>query len=60
MAGWRWPLCRSDWHLCIVVGTDYPLLAGLAHPIEEVKALGLDAADQAKILRGSAKELLRL
>ena len=25
-----------------VVGTDYPLPAGLAHPVEEVKALGLE------------------
>src|ERR1700691_228364 len=43
-----------------VVGTDYPLPAGLAHPVEEVKAIGLDAADEAKILRGNASELLRL
>jgi len=43
-----------------VVGTDYPLPAGLAHPIEEVRALGLDAADEAKILRGNAKGLLGL
>ena len=43
-----------------VVGTDYPLPAGLAHPIEEVKALGLDAADEAKILHGNAKGLLGL
>ena len=29
-----------------VVGTDYPLPAGLAHPVEEVKALGLDAYEE--------------
>src|SRR5271169_3471985 len=29
-----------------VVGTDYPLPAGLAHPVEEVKALSLAATDE--------------
>ena len=43
-----------------VIGTDYPLPAGLAHPIEEVKALGLGADDEAKILAGNARRLLRL
>src|SRR4029077_14136775 len=33
-----------------VVGSDYPLAAGLAHPVAEVKALGLNAADEEKIL----------
>lgn len=42
-----------------VVGTDYPLPAGIAHPVQEVKALGLDSADEAKILNGNARELLR-
>jgi aminocarboxymuconate-semialdehyde decarboxylase len=43
-----------------VIGTDYPLAAGLAHPIEEVKALGLGENDEAKILAGNARRLLRL
>jgi predicted TIM-barrel fold metal-dependent hydrolase len=43
-----------------VVGTDYPLPAGLAHPVEEVKALGLDAGDESKILNANARQLLRL
>ena len=42
-----------------VVGTDYPLPAGIAHPVQEIKALGLDSADEAKILNGNARELLR-
>jgi aminocarboxymuconate-semialdehyde decarboxylase len=41
-----------------VVGSDYPLPAGLAHPVEEVKALGLSAAEEAKVLRGNAESLL--
>ncbi len=43
-----------------VVGTDYPLPAGLAHPVEEVKALGLGADDEKKILGTTARQLLRL
>ncbi|MGO9607913.1 MAG: amidohydrolase family protein [Candidatus Binataceae bacterium] len=43
-----------------VVGSDYPLPAGLAHPVEEVRALGLDAADEEKILATNARRLLRL
>jgi aminocarboxymuconate-semialdehyde decarboxylase len=43
-----------------VVGTDYPLPAGLAHPVEEVKALGLGADDEKKILGATARQLLRL
>jgi len=42
-----------------VVGTDYPLPAGLAHPVEEVKALGLDANDENKILGATARQLLQ-
>jgi aminocarboxymuconate-semialdehyde decarboxylase len=42
-----------------VVGSDYPLPAGLAHPVEEVKALGLDAENEAKILSGNARAVLR-
>jgi aminocarboxymuconate-semialdehyde decarboxylase len=41
-----------------VVGSDYPLPAGVAHPIQEVKALGLSASDEAKILSLNAKGLL--
>jgi aminocarboxymuconate-semialdehyde decarboxylase len=43
-----------------VVGSDYPLPAGLAHPVEEVKALGLDTDDENKILAANAQQLLRL
>jgi aminocarboxymuconate-semialdehyde decarboxylase len=43
-----------------VVGTDYPLPAGLAHPVENVKALGLDSGDENKILGANARQLLRL
>jgi aminocarboxymuconate-semialdehyde decarboxylase len=43
-----------------VVGTDYPLPAGLAHPVEEVKALGLEPDDESKILAANARQLLRL
>ena len=41
-----------------VVGSDYPLPAGLAHPIQEVQALGLDSQDEEKILRLNAQDLL--
>jgi aminocarboxymuconate-semialdehyde decarboxylase len=41
-----------------VIGTDYPLPAGLAHPVVEVKALGLNAEDQQKILNSNAHALL--
>jgi len=43
-----------------VVGSDYPLAAGLAHPVAEVKALGLSAGDEEKILSGNARGILRL
>jgi aminocarboxymuconate-semialdehyde decarboxylase len=43
-----------------VVGSDYPLPAGLAHPVDEVKALGLDSQDEEKILSGNARQLLAL
>jgi len=42
-----------------VVGSDYPLAAGLAHPVAEVKAIGLSADDEEKILGRNARELLR-
>lgn len=41
-----------------VIGTDYPLPAGIAHPIAEVKALGLTADDEKKILSDNARRLL--
>ena len=41
-----------------VLGSDYPLPAGLAHPVQEVRALSLDAEDEAKILGRNAEELL--
>jgi aminocarboxymuconate-semialdehyde decarboxylase len=43
-----------------VVGSDYPLPAGLAHPVDEVKALGVEPDDEKKILYGNASELLLL
>jgi aminocarboxymuconate-semialdehyde decarboxylase len=44
----------------LVVGSDYPLPAGLAHPVAEVKALGLPAEAEAAILGGNASQLLQL
>jgi aminocarboxymuconate-semialdehyde decarboxylase len=43
-----------------VVGSDYPLPAGLAHPVAEIDALSLDDADRQLILSGNAHRLLRL
>ena len=43
-----------------VVGSDYPLPAGLAHPVEEVRALALSPGDEAKILSLNARAILRL
>lgn len=43
-----------------VIGTDYPLPAGIAHPVEEVKALGLAPEAEEKILGGNARQLLHL
>jgi aminocarboxymuconate-semialdehyde decarboxylase len=43
-----------------VVGSDYPLPAGYAHPVQEVKALELDAVEERKILSGNAEMLLGL
>jgi aminocarboxymuconate-semialdehyde decarboxylase len=45
---------------CLVVGSDYPLPAGLAHPVAEVKALGLDPETESAVLGGNASRLLRL
>jgi aminocarboxymuconate-semialdehyde decarboxylase len=44
----------------LVVGSDYPLPAGLAHPVAEVKALGLDPEIESAVLGGNAGRLLRL
>jgi len=44
----------------LVIGTDYPLPAGVAHPVAEVQALGLPADVEAAILSGNARRLLRL
>jgi len=43
-----------------VVGSDYPLPAGIEHPVEEVKALGLAAGDENIILGTNARDLLTL
>jgi len=39
---------------------DYLWRAGLARPVAEVKALGLDSAAEDKILGGNARKLLAL
>ncbi|MGH8059853.1 MAG: amidohydrolase family protein [Candidatus Entotheonellia bacterium] len=44
----------------LVVGSDYPLPAGLAHPVAEVKALGLDPETETAVLGGNASRMLRL
>jgi aminocarboxymuconate-semialdehyde decarboxylase len=44
----------------LVVGSDYPLPAGLAHPVAEVKALGLAPTAEVAILGGNANRLLQL
>lgn len=44
----------------LVIGTDYPLPAGVAHPVAEVKALGLPSEVEGAILSGNARRLLRL
>jgi aminocarboxymuconate-semialdehyde decarboxylase len=44
----------------LVIGTDYPLPAGIAHPVAEVKALGLPISVEDAILSGNARRLLRL
>jgi aminocarboxymuconate-semialdehyde decarboxylase len=43
-----------------VLGSDYPLPMGLAHPVEEVRALALDPLSEAAILGENAAALLRL
>ena len=44
----------------LVIGTDYPLPAGVAHPVAEVQALGLSPDEEEDILWGNASRLLRL
>jgi len=44
----------------LVLGSDYPLPAGLSHPVAEVKALGLDPETESTVLGGNAGRLLRL
>ena len=43
-----------------VIGSDYPLPAGLAHPVDEVKALHLADDDERKVLSDNARRLLQL
>lgn len=43
-----------------VIGSDYPLPAGLAHPVEEVRALELEPDDEEKVLYRNAASLLRI
>jgi predicted TIM-barrel fold metal-dependent hydrolase len=44
----------------LVMGSDYPLGGGLPHPVAEVKAIGLAAADEQAVLGGNAERLLRI
>lgn len=44
----------------LVIGSDYPLPASVAHPVAEVKALGLAPEAEAAVLFGNARQLLRL
>jgi aminocarboxymuconate-semialdehyde decarboxylase len=44
----------------LVIGSDYPLPAGLAHPVAEVRALGLNPEAEGLVLGGNASRLLRL
>ncbi len=45
---------------CLVMGSDYPLPAGVAHPVAEVRALGLAPDIEEAVLGGNASRLLRL
>ncbi len=44
----------------LVLGSDYPLDNGRAHPVREVKELGLAPADEEAVLGLTAERLLRL
>lgn len=44
----------------LVIGTDYPLDNGRAHPVTEVKALGFAPADEEAVLGNNAGRLLHL
>ncbi|HLF27753.1 MAG TPA: amidohydrolase family protein [Anaerolineae bacterium] len=44
----------------VLLGSDYPFDMGSEHPIDVVRALGLPATDEAKILGGNALRLLGL
>ncbi len=45
---------------CLVMGSNYPLPAGLAHPVAEMQALGLAPDIAEAVLGGHASRLLRL
>jgi aminocarboxymuconate-semialdehyde decarboxylase len=44
----------------LVIGTDYPLDNGRAHPVAEVKALGFNTQDEEAVLGLNAARLLRV
>jgi aminocarboxymuconate-semialdehyde decarboxylase len=44
----------------VLLGTDHPFELGDRAPLETVRALGLDEADERRILGGNAAELLAL
>jgi aminocarboxymuconate-semialdehyde decarboxylase len=44
----------------VLLGSDRPFDMGTEHPVEEIRALGLGAADEQLILGGNASRLLRL
>jgi aminocarboxymuconate-semialdehyde decarboxylase len=44
----------------LVIGSDYPLDNGRAHPVREVKDLGLSPPDEEAVLGRTAERLLRL
>jgi aminocarboxymuconate-semialdehyde decarboxylase len=44
----------------VLLGSDYPFDMGVARPAEPVRALGLSAEDEAKVLGGNAAHLLGL
>lgn len=44
----------------LVIGSDYPLGGGLAHPVQEARALGLPRDQEDLVLGGNAERLLGL